>query len=153
VEKKKKKENAILYTHTHTYTHTCTHTLIHTHAHTHTYTHTCTCAHTHTHTGFPGVTCGKESTCQYRKLKRCGFDSWVGKIPWSRNWHPTPVILPAKPHGQRSLVDNNPFLPPLRSPSPGRKFHFWIHLMCCSSLPGPSVRGNPQSPCSAVTKS
>ena len=24
---------------------------------------------------------GKESTCQCR---RCGFDSWVGKIPWRR---------------------------------------------------------------------
>ena len=140
---KKKKENAVLYTHTHLYTHMHTHTLIHTHVR----------AHTHTHTGFPGVTCGKESTCQYRKLKRCGFDPWVGKIPWSRNWHPTPVILPAKSHGQRSLVDYSPFLPPPRSPIPGRKFHFWIHHMCCSSLPGPSVRGNPQSPCSTVTKS
>ena len=25
---------------------------------------------------------GKESACQYR---RCGFDPWVGKIPWIRN--------------------------------------------------------------------
>ena len=28
----------------------------------------------------------------------------VGKIPWRRKWHPTPVFLPGKPHGQRSLV-------------------------------------------------
>ena len=130
-----KKENAVLYTHTHT--HLCTHIHLYTHA--------------HTHRGFPGVTCGKESACQYRKLKRCGFDPWVGKIPWSRNWHPTPIILPVKSHGQRSLVDYSPFLPPPRSPSPGRKCHFWLHHMCCSSLPGPSVRGNPQSTCSAVT--
>ena len=24
---------------------------------------------------------GKESTCQYRRHERCGFDPWVGKIP------------------------------------------------------------------------
>ena len=31
---------------------------------------------------------GKESTCYCRRLKRCGLDSWVGKIPWSRKWQP-----------------------------------------------------------------
>ena len=34
----------------------------------------------------------------------CRFDPWVRKIPWRRKWHPTPVILPEKSHGQRSLV-------------------------------------------------
>ena len=29
--------------------------------------------------------------------------SWVGKIPWRRKWQPTPVFLPGKSHGQRSL--------------------------------------------------
>ena len=24
------------------------------------------------------------------------FDSWVGKIPWSGKWHPSPVFLPGK---------------------------------------------------------
>ena len=32
---------------------------------------------------------GKESTCQCRRLKRCGFDLWVGKISWRRKWQPT----------------------------------------------------------------
>ena len=32
-----------------------------------------------------------------------GFDPWVGKIPWRRKWQPTPVLLPGKSHGQRSL--------------------------------------------------
>ena len=32
------------------------------------------------------------------------FDPWVRKIPWRRKWPPTPVFLPGKPHGQRSLV-------------------------------------------------
>ena len=26
-----------------------------------------------------------------------------GKIPWRRKWQPTPVFLPGKSHGQRSL--------------------------------------------------
>ena len=30
--------------------------------------------------------------------------SLVGKIPWRREWQPTPVLLPGKSHGQRSLV-------------------------------------------------
>ena len=28
---------------------------------------------------------------------------WVGKIPWRRKWQPTPVLLPRKSHGRRSL--------------------------------------------------
>ena len=35
---------------------------------------------------------------------RHGFDPWVGKICWSRKWQPTPVFLPGKCHGQRSLA-------------------------------------------------
>ena len=27
---------------------------------------------------------------------------------WRRNWQPTPVFLPGKPHGQRSLADHGP---------------------------------------------
>ena len=29
---------------------------------------------------------------------------WVGKIPWSRKWQPTPVFLPEESHGQRSVA-------------------------------------------------
>ena len=50
---------------------------------------------------------GKESACQCRRLKRRGFDPWVGKIPQSRKWRPTPV-LPGKRHGQRSLEGYSP---------------------------------------------
>ena len=46
--------------------------------------------------GLPRWHSGKESTCQCRRCKRCGFDSWVGKIPWSRKWQPTPVFLSGK---------------------------------------------------------
>ena len=44
---------------------------------------------------------GKEPACQYR---RCVYDPWVGQIPWRRKWQPTPVFLPGKSHGQRSLA-------------------------------------------------
>ena len=37
------------------------------------------------------------------------FDSWVGKIPWRRKWHPTPVLLPGGSHGQRSLAGYSPW--------------------------------------------
>ena len=36
------------------------------------------------------------------------FDAWVGKIPWRREWQPTPVLLPGKSHGQRSLAGYSP---------------------------------------------
>ena len=51
---------------------------------------------------------GKESTCQCRRCKRCGFDPWVGKVPWRRKWQSAPVFLPGKFHGQRSLAGYSP---------------------------------------------
>ena len=56
--------------------------------------------------GFPRHLSGKESACQSR---RCGFDPWVRKIPWRRKWQPTPVLVPGKPHAQRSLVGYSPW--------------------------------------------
>ena len=44
---------------------------------------------------------------QQRTCLQCrghGFDPWVGKIPWRRKQQPTPLFLPGKSHGQRSLV-------------------------------------------------
>ena len=40
---------------------------------------------------------GKESTSQWRRHRRPGFDPWVRKIPWRRAWQPTPVFLPGEP--------------------------------------------------------
>ena len=48
---------------------------------------------------------GKESTRQSRRL---GFYRWFGKIPWSRKWQPTPVFLPGKSRGKRSLAGYSP---------------------------------------------
>ena len=42
------------------------------------------------------------------QCRRSGFnDLWVWKIPWSREWQHTPVFLPGKFHGQRSLVGHS----------------------------------------------
>ena len=38
--------------------------------------------------------------------------SWTeepGRIPWRRKWQSTPVLLPGKSHGQRSLVGYSPW--------------------------------------------
>ena len=56
----------------------------------------------------PGGASGKEPACQCRRLKRCGLDPWVGKIPWRKAWELTPVFLLGEYHGQRSLVDSSP---------------------------------------------
>ena len=37
------------------------------------------------------------------------FNSWVRKMPWSRKWQPTPLFLPGKSHGQRSLAGYSPW--------------------------------------------
>ena len=61
--------------------------------------------------GFPGdavcvcvCVCVSRLNCQCSRWKRCGFDPWVGKIPWRRAWQPIPVFFPGESHGQRSLV-------------------------------------------------
>ena len=38
-------------------------------------------------------------------IRRRRFNPWVGKIPWRRRWQSTPVFLPKKSHGQRSLAE------------------------------------------------
>ena len=56
---------------------------------------------TYANEGFPGGgSDSEESTCNAGDLG----SSWVGKIPWIRKWQSTPVFLPGKSHGQRSLV-------------------------------------------------
>ena len=55
---------------------------------------------------FPGGSDGKASACN---VGDPGFNPWVGKIPWRGKWQPTPVLLPGKFHGQRSLVGYSPW--------------------------------------------
>ena len=53
--------------------------------------------------GLPWWPSGKEPTCQ------CRFNPWVGKIPWRRKLQLTPIFLPGKSHGQRSLTGYSPW--------------------------------------------
>ena len=41
--------------------------------------------------------------------RRPRFYLWVGKMPWRREWVPTPVFLPGEFYGQRSLVGYSPW--------------------------------------------
>ena len=59
--------------------------------------------------GFPWWLSRWRILLQRRRPKRCRFNSWVGKIPGRRKWQPTPVFLPGKFHGQRSLVGYSPW--------------------------------------------
>ena len=59
--------------------------------------------------GRPRWLSGKESTWQFRKHRRRGFNPWVRMIPWSRKQQPTPIFLPGKFHGERSLVGYSPW--------------------------------------------
>ena len=44
--------------------------------------------------GLPQWLRDKEFACQFRGRQRHGFDPWVRKIPWRRNWLYAPVFLP-----------------------------------------------------------
>jgi len=46
--------------------------------------------------------------CQH-KGEKPGFNPWIGKMPWRREWLPTPVFLPGEFHGQRSLAGYSPW--------------------------------------------
>ena len=46
---------------------------------------------------------------QSRSHRGPGFDPWVGKTPWRREWQPTPVFLPREFHGQRGLAGYSPW--------------------------------------------
>ena len=43
------------------------------------------------------------------QCRRPGFDPWLRKIPWRREWLRTPVFSPGKSHRQRSLAGSNPW--------------------------------------------
>ena len=50
-----------------------------------------------------------------RRLRIClqwekhGFDPWARKIPWRREWPPTPVFFPGELHAQGSLAGYSPW--------------------------------------------
>ena len=84
--------------------------------------------------GFPAGSDGKKSA-----RGRPGFDPWVGKIPWRTKWQPTPVFLPGKSHGWRSLMGYCP-LPPAtvhgvaKSGTQLSNFTFTFHFLSCTQV-------------------
>ena len=54
------------------------------------------------------VRCWASQVAQWYRIclqcRRPRFDPWVWKMPWRRQWQPTPVFLPGEFHGERSLV-------------------------------------------------
>ena len=52
---------------------------------------------------------GAQTVSVCLQCERPGFNPWVGKIPWRRKWQLTPVLLPGKFHGWRSLVGYRPW--------------------------------------------
>ena len=52
--------------------------------------------------GLPWWLSGKESACQRRRRR---FDPWGLEDPLGSEVAATPVLLPGKSHGQRSLAD------------------------------------------------
>ena len=55
---------------------------------------------------FPGGSGGKASVYNEGDL---GSIPGLGRFPWRRKWQSTPVLLPGKSHGQRSLVGYSPW--------------------------------------------
>ena len=68
---------------------------------------------------------------------------------WRRQWQPTPVLLPGKPHGQRSLVGCSPW--GREESDTTERLHFHFSLSCiregngnplqCSCLENPRDGG------------
>ena len=55
---------------------------------------------------FPGGLDDKESACNAGGPR---FNPWVRKIPWRKEWLPTPVFLTGEFHGPSSLEGYNPW--------------------------------------------
>ena len=83
---------------------------------------------------------------QNRKPRDKSTHPWT---PWRRQWHPTPVLLPGKSHGQRSLVGCSPW--GREESDTTERLHFHFSPSCigegngkplqCSCLENPRDRG------------
>ena len=63
--------------------------------------------------------------CLPAKRERPRFDPWVRKIPWRKKWQPSPVLLPGKFHGWRSLVGYSPW--GRKESDTTERLHFHFH--------------------------
>ena len=81
--------------------------------------------------GLPRWLRGKESSWHR-------FNPWLGKIPWRRKWKLTPVFLPEKYRGQRSLVGYSPWG---RKESDTTDWHSWATEHTHTLKPGQNAPG------------
>ena len=51
----------------------------------------------------------KKSVCNAGDTGYVGLIPGSGRVPWRREWQPTPVFLPGEFHGQRSLAGYSPW--------------------------------------------
>ena len=95
---------------------------------------------------------------QNRKPRDKSTHPWT---PWRRQWHPTPVLLPGKSHGQRSLVGCSPW--GREESDTTERLHFHFSPSCigegngnplqCSRLDNPRDGGAWWAAISGVTQS
>ena len=60
------------------------------------------------------------------------FNPWVRKMSWRRKWQPTPVFLPGKSHGWRSLVGYSPW--GCKESDTTERRHFALFYFGCSEF-------------------
>ena len=97
---------------------------------------------------FPCNFCDKSYRVERISLqcRRLGFDPWVGKIPWGREWLPNPVFLSGKSHGQKGLAGYSPW-------GSQRVRHNWVtNTFTFSSGRGGEIYVIRQCPITAVPK-
>ena len=90
--------------------------------------------------GFPGGTAVKNLPANEGDTWDSRFDPWVGKIPWRREWQPTPVFLPGKLHGQGSLESCSSWGHKVLDTTEHAHMHVWDKQSRLKNLiPGPTT--------------
>ena len=88
------------------------------------------------------------SLCWQMSVQSYGFSSSHAQM-WRRKWQPTPLLLPGKSHGRRSLVGYSPWGCEESDMTEQRHFHFSLSCigegngnpLQCSCLENPGDRG------------
>ena len=99
----------------------------------------------------PHVSCTRTAHLHPMPRVRIDVNLYVPSalVSWRRWWHPTPVLLPGKPHGRRSLVGCSPW--GREESDTTERLHFHFSLSCigegngnplqCSCLENPRDGG------------
>ena len=112
------------------------------------------------HVRLPWWFSGKGSACNAGDSEDLSSIPGSGLIPWRRKWLPTPVVLPGKPHGQRSLASYSSqgrqeldtttevtdHTPAMSRTTQGSSVEVCIQLGVATRIPGP-----PQSSSMAIS--